>query len=165
GLAVQSGLAGGVASFLPPFPGLLEFAVPLGPDGLLPALQLGLGRDVADGAVQTHRVVLLHVARHDAPGVLHGQGRLRADAIPLDGPVPALDLAVALRVVRRRAHVRHATDPDELLEVPGDELRPVVRDDPRRDAREALAGPLHDLLDVHLGHRLADLPVDDVPAA
>src|SRR5262249_58237365 len=102
---------------------------------------------------------------HDAPGVLHGQGRLRADAIPLEGPVPALDLAVALRVVRRRAHVRHATDPDELLEVPGDELRPVVRDDPRRDAREPLAGPLPDLLDVHLGHRLPDLPVDEVSAA
>ena len=37
--------------------------------------------------------------------------------------VPTLDLAVALRVVRRGPHVRHPAEPDELLEVPGDELR------------------------------------------
>jgi len=28
--------------------------------------------------------------------------------------------------------VRHAAEPDEFLEVPGDELGAVVRDDPRR---------------------------------
>jgi hypothetical protein len=44
-------------------------------------------------------------------------------------------------------------------------LRPVVRDDPRLGAGEALPRPLPDLLDVRLGHRLADLPVDDVAAA
>jgi hypothetical protein len=42
----------------------------------------------------------------------------------------------------------HPTDPDELLEVPGDELRPVVRDDPGPLVGEALAGPLEDRLDV-----------------
>jgi HEAT repeat protein len=29
------------------------------------------------------------------------------------------------------SHVSHAADPDELLEILGDELRPIVRDDPR----------------------------------
>jgi hypothetical protein len=45
--------------------------------------------------------------------------------------VPALDLAVRLWVVRRGAHVGHAGEPNELLEVLGDELRAVVRDDAR----------------------------------
>lgn len=59
----------------------------------------------------------------------------------------------------------HAADPDELLEVPGDELRPVVRDDPGPLAGEAFAGPLEDRLDLGFGHALAELPVDDEPAA
>src|SRR5262249_26597312 len=45
-----------------------------------------------------------------------------------------------------------------------DELRPVVRDDPRLDVGEPLPGTLDDLLDVRLGHGLTDLPVDDGPA-
>ena len=57
--------------------------------------------------------------------------------------------------------MRHAADPDELLEVLGDELRPVVRDDSWCHAREAFPGTLHDLLDVCLGHRRTDLPVND----
>src|SRR6185437_10603710 len=59
----------------------------------------------------------------------------------------------------------HSANPDELLEILGDELRPVVRDDPGPLAGEALAGPLDDRLDLGLGHALADLPVDDEPAA
>ncbi len=59
----------------------------------------------------------------------------------------------------------HSTDSEELLEVPGDELRAVVRDDSRSRAGEPLAGPLDDRLDIGLGHAFADLPVDDVTAA
>ena len=59
----------------------------------------------------------------------------------------------------------HAADADELLEVLGDELRPVVGDDPGPLAGELLAGPLDDRLHLGLGHGLADLPVDDEPAA
>jgi hypothetical protein len=58
----------------------------------------------------------------------------------------------------------HTADPDELFEVSGDELRPVVRDDPRPRVGIPLARPLHDHLDVRLGHALANLPVDDEPA-
>jgi hypothetical protein len=49
---------------------------------------------------------------------------------PQVGPAYALISTIALRIVGRCAHVRHAADPDELLEVPGDELWPVVRNDP-----------------------------------
>ena len=59
----------------------------------------------------------------------------------------------------------HPTDPDELLELPGDELGAVIRDDPRPRRGESLPGPLHDGLDVLLGHARADLPVDEEPTA
>jgi hypothetical protein len=52
-----------------------------------------------------------------------------------------------------------------LLELPGDELGAVIRDDPRPSLGEAFPGALHDRLDVPLGHALADLPVDEEPAA
>src|SRR5262249_41756044 len=57
----------------------------------------------------------------------------------------------------------HSADPDELLELLGDELWPVVRDDPGALAGEALAGPLDDRLHLGLGHALAELPGDDEP--
>ena len=59
----------------------------------------------------------------------------------------------------------HSADPDELLEVLGDELRPVVRDDPGTCLGKPLANPLNNRLDLSLGHALADLPVDDEPTA
>src|SRR5580693_4562797 len=58
----------------------------------------------------------------------------------------------------------HPTGPDEFLEILGDELRPVVGDDPGPLAGKALAGALDDRLDLGLGHALAELPVDDEPA-
>src|SRR6478609_7495876 len=59
----------------------------------------------------------------------------------------------------------HSADPDELLEVLGDELRPVVRDDPGPRVGIPLARPLNDRLDLGLGQALADLPVDEEPTA
>ena len=61
--------------------------------------------------------------------------------------------------------MRHAADPDELLEVLGDELRAVVGDDPRGRAGERFPRPLDDDLHLRLLHRLANLPVNHVPAA
>src|SRR5438874_2349767 len=77
----------------------------------------------------------------------------------------AFDLAVALGIVRRRLHMGHAAEADELLEVLGDELRAIVRDDPWGNIGEAFAGTLDDLLDIDLGHGFPDLPVNDVPTA
>jgi hypothetical protein len=58
----------------------------------------------------------------------------------------------------------HTANANELLEVPGDELRPIVGDDPRCHVGELLTCPLDDLLDVGLGHGLAQLPMDQVSA-
>jgi hypothetical protein len=52
--------------------------------------------------------------------------------------------------------MRHAE-----LEVARDELRAVVRDDARARVGELLVRMLQDDLDVGLGHRLANFPVDD----
>jgi hypothetical protein len=79
--------------------------------------------------------------------------------------MPSLDLAIALRVIRRCFHMRHATEPDELLEILGNELRAVVRDDPRLYIRVSLSCPLDDRLYIRLGHRLPDFPVHNETAA
>jgi hypothetical protein len=57
--------------------------------------------------------------------------------------------------IRRSPDVRHARDPNELLEVPGDELRPIVGDDPGPCFRVQFLSPLQDDLDVRLRHELA----------
>src|SRR5664279_2665490 len=60
--------------------------------------------------------------------------------------------------------MRHARDPDELLEIPRDELRPVVGNDPGSGVRVPLFGCLQNDLDLSLRHGLAQSPVDDRPA-
>lgn len=57
--------------------------------------------------------------------------------------------------------MRHARDPDEFLEILGDELRAVVGDDPRPGFGVLFFGPLHNNLDILLRHLFPDLPVDD----
>src|ERR1700675_2350911 len=57
--------------------------------------------------------------------------------------------------------MRHAGDPNELLEVACDELRPVVRDDTRLCLRVLFLGSFQNYLDVGLPHRLSQVPVHD----
>src|SRR5215208_16201 len=153
GTTHAAGLAGG-----------LELGVALGPDRLGAAGE-GVGRgDVPDGAVETDGVVVLDPAADEGAGLVEGVGLAGSDRVGLDGLVPALDLAVGLRVVRRGPHVGHAGEADELLEVLGDELRAIVGDDARPLGGEHLASAQQDALNVDLGHRLADLPVHDGPA-
>jgi len=59
----------------------------------------------------------------------------------------------------------HAGQPDKLLEVFGDELRPVVGDDPGPCLGELLLRPLKDGFHVRFRHLLSNLPMDDIPAA
>ena len=68
--------------------------------------------------------------------------------------------------------MRHAGDPNELLEVAGDELRPIVRDDPRtflavhrpcscrKAASDGAAPPFarYCLLALNVKSAVADLP-------
>ena len=85
----------------------------------------------------------------------------RPNRLTSDGLVPALDLAVGLRVVRRGPHVCHAGDADELLEVLGDELGSVVGDDTRPGLGMELAGALQDALNIGFRHTFVQFPVHD----
>jgi hypothetical protein len=154
-----------VAFLFPPFACGFELSVPLGKDLPVTSLKFRLGRDVADGRMQAKGVVVFDEPADDAACIVQTQGRTRADALFLEDAMPAFDLAVALWVVRRGLDVGHAAEPNELLEITGDELGAVVGDDPRRDAGEAFAGTLNDLLDIDLGHGFANLPVGGETAA
>ena len=65
------------------------------------------------------------VVGDEAAGLVAGEWYEGAEALALDGLVPAFDLAVGLRVLGRGLDVGHAGDADELLEVLGDELGPL----------------------------------------
>src|SRR5580658_4651166 len=51
--------------------------------------------------------------------------------------MPALQFAVGLRLIRAGQHMAGLPEPDEFLEILGDELRPVVADDPGPGLEEA----------------------------
>ena len=83
---------------------------------------------MADGAVQTHLFVMRHVARDVESRLFQRDRTNRPQAISLDGPEKPFQL---LRIVRTGPQLGHAAQADELLEVLGQEPRPVVADDPR----------------------------------
>src|SRR5215471_17983979 len=71
----------------------------------------------------------------------------------------ALDFAVGLGVVRRGLHMSQSNDADELFEVTGDELRPVIGDNPGPNTRILLQSRLNDDFNLSLGHRVTQLPM------
>lgn len=109
-------------------------------------------------------VVMDELADHTLP-ILQGERCLWADTVPLECAVPPFKLAIALRVVRRCAHVCHTAQSDILLEVARDELRTVVGDYPRSSVRVALPGPLQDQFDLSFRHADAKIPLHDTAAA
>ena len=58
-----------LATNLPLFPRRLQLPIPLGLNLLLMPGEHVLRRDVSDGAVQTHVVVMLHVTLHQTPRI------------------------------------------------------------------------------------------------
>ena len=154
----------GLTADSPPFPGFLQFPIPFGENRFLPPLQFVFGSDVADGAVQPHRIVVIDVFFHHGARIVQRERRLRANAFAFDRLMPSLDLPVALRIVRRRPDVGHPANPDELLEIPRQKLRPVVRDDSRVNVGIFFPRPLKKDFDFGFLHGLANLPVNDVAA-
>jgi hypothetical protein len=116
--------------------GLFQLAVAFIVDDFLQTVELVGRRDVFQRTVQPHLVILLDEGGNPSPRLLDIRGTRGANALPLQAAVPALQLAVALRIEGARADVRHAHQPNVFLEVAGDKLRTVVADDPRRLARE-----------------------------
>ncbi len=141
----------GCSRHTPGLSGGLERGVSGREDLLGSSLKLVLGRDVADSAVQANRTVMLDILGYDAQGFLQRLRRLQSDAFGLGGLVPTLHLAVALRIVGAGSHMGHARQANELFEVLGNELRAIVRDNPRPGLGEPLAGSLQHDLDVLFG--------------
>ena len=94
---------------------------------------------IPDCAVQTHRVVAIHVAFNQAPSILHRQRRERMYSL-LKSLEPSFQFSVRLRIKRRSAYASHSEDTDQLLEIPGDEMRHVVGNDPGFCLRAFLLG-------------------------
>ena len=110
-------------------------------------------------------VVRLYEVSHYPFGVCERERSLRADALCFDRPVEPLELTIGLWVVWGGPNVTHTGDSDELFEVPGNELRPVVADNPWSSVRESLSRPLNHKFHIPLRHRLPNVPVNDVAAA
>ena len=85
--------------------GQFEFGIARSKDGRFFAGEFVRRGDVADGAVQTDGVVVLHPLGDDASGVFQAQRGLGSDAVGFDGAVVAFEFAVGLRVIRAGAHV------------------------------------------------------------
>ena len=70
---------------------------------------------------------------------------------------------LALWVIGACANMGHAADSNKLLEVPRDELRAVVGNDPRASFRVLFLRHLENDLDIGFFHLLANIPVNDRP--
>src|SRR5215469_6146550 len=91
---------GPLAAILPLFPRRVQLPIPLGLNLLLMPGEHVLCRDVADGSVQTHVVVMLYVTLHQMKCIFERQRRPWPNAFPFEGFVPTFDFAVRLRVIR-----------------------------------------------------------------
>lgn len=132
----------------PSLPGFGKLAVPLGKYGPLPAVELFPRGNKANGAMEPHPIVIVDKLVHNPFGIFQGKGCLGPQALRLEGLMSPFDLPVALRVEGACFHMAHAAYANELLEIPGNELGSIVRDDFRAHAGELLPSPLKD--DFHI---------------
>ena len=139
-----------------------EFGITLGQDRFGSAVELVLRRYVADRAVQTSGIVVIHEIGHDVYGVLKRQRSPHPDAGALDRSVIAFQFSVALRVVRRGLDMRHPTDTDERLKIFRYKLRAIVRNHPWFGIRKFLPASLQNDFDIRFRHGLANFPVNNV---
>ncbi len=85
---------GPLAAILPLFPRRLQFPIPLGLNLLRMLGERVFRRDVADGAVQTHVVVMVYLILNQTPRIFERQRRSRPDALSFERSVPTFDFAV-----------------------------------------------------------------------
>ena len=81
------------------------------------------------------------------------------ECIRFSALVPAFQLPIRLRVVRRGSDMRHARDANELLQIAGNELRAIVRDNAWLCFRVLFLGAFENYFDISFPHRLAQIPM------
>ncbi len=89
---------------------------------------------------------------HPCPGFVQRPQRCRLDAFLLEAPLESLQLAIALRVAGTRLDMGQAEQPEQHLEVFGNEQGAVVADDARLGLRELFLRCLQHLLDILFLH-------------
>ena len=104
---------------------------------------------------------MINKARDEAAGLLDVERGAWANAVGFERLVPAFDFAVGLGIVRRSFDVGETGHADELFEVLGNELGPIVGNDPWLCFGVLFQSALDDDLYVGFGHGLAQLLVDD----
>ena len=85
--------------------GFIEFAITLSCDLLIQDSQLVSRGDIVDGTVQAYVIVMFNKLVHSTLRIFLGCRASGANALLFETAVKALQLAVALRIVRTRANV------------------------------------------------------------
>lgn len=148
----------------PPFSGLLEFLVPFLEDLFFAAVQLVHWRNIPDRRVGPGSIIIFYKLKNNSFHILEGQRCFRPYAFRLEHPVPLFFLPVAPEDKTARSGQAHPALPDECLEIPGDERRPIIRNDPGSRIRVFLPGPLKNQFHIQGSHRFSNLPMKNIPA-
>jgi hypothetical protein len=106
----------------------------------------------------------MNASANKPPGILKCQRRLGTKTFPLETLMPPFEFSIALRVILAGADMSHPAQADEGLEIPGYKGRTVIRDDLRMFIGESFLRTLQYNFHIGLGHRFADLPVDNKKA-
>jgi hypothetical protein len=75
----------------------------------------------------------------------------------------SIDLAFRLRIIRRCPHMGHLTELEKPLEILGNVLWSIIRDEPRKGMRKQLSSPLKNYLNILLCHGFTNFPVNNQP--
>ena len=102
-------------------------------------------------------IVVIHITPDQPPRVVHIQRRAWPNAFRLRRLMEPFQFPIRLRIVGRGAHVGHAAEADELLEVASYKLRPVVGDDPRLSFGIFFPRRLQNDFDIRFLHRLPQI--------
>src|SRR5215831_12991506 len=153
-----------LAAILPLFLRPVQLPIPLGLNLLLMPGEHVLWSDVADGTVQANVRTSPYYPQSNGK-IERWHKSLKSECIR---PGTPLSLEDARRLVEGYVehynNVRHAREPNKLLEVLRDKLRPVVRDYSRLDPGIPLLGPFQNDLNVGLGHRFPQIPMNQETA-
>jgi hypothetical protein len=79
--------------------------------------KFGVRRHITDRAMKPYFIVVLHVINHSIANIADRLQCRHANAVAIDGAMITLDLAVALWIVGRCIHMRHASDSNEIFKV------------------------------------------------
>ncbi len=103
---------------------------PGGVDRVRATTQLVWRSDIGNRALRSHGIEMFHELGEQPRASSKRKGIVLGMYSPFRGLEPAIQPTFASGTVRGRSQISHSTNPDKLSEIPGDEVRAIVRDDP-----------------------------------